>query len=155
VFNNLHSRLRDLGDFSKFGVTRDVKFRRSQILDIVLQKLFLVDPNFRVPNLEEHNESEEYSPTEARRRNLSPRIGTQSQGAPTYINESLNSMHLISETCHPQLDESNSKNCYPSSVEELDFGLVVAAPPIFHIGEMHVGRVDIENHTKSPEKNSN
>lgn len=47
VFNNIHSRLKDLGGPHKFNVTKDAKFRGAQILDIVLQKWFLVDPNFQ------------------------------------------------------------------------------------------------------------
>jgi hypothetical protein len=47
VFNNLHSRLRELGGPHKFDVTRDAKFGGAQILHIVLRKWFLVDPNFR------------------------------------------------------------------------------------------------------------
>ncbi len=46
VFNNLHSRLKELGGPHKFDVTRDAKFGGAQILDIVLRKWFLVDPGF-------------------------------------------------------------------------------------------------------------
>jgi hypothetical protein len=36
VFNNLHSKLRDLGGPTKFGVTRNAEFKGTQILDIML-----------------------------------------------------------------------------------------------------------------------
>jgi hypothetical protein len=36
MFNNLHNKLRDLGDPSKSGVTWVMEFKGAQILDIVL-----------------------------------------------------------------------------------------------------------------------
>jgi hypothetical protein len=40
-------------------------------------------------------------------------------------------------------------------MEELEFGLVVTAPSIFHTKETHVSKMGIGLHTKCPEKNLN
>jgi hypothetical protein len=75
IFNNLHSKLRDLGGPHKIGTTGDAEFGGTQILDILFWKWFLMHPNFRLLNFEE-DESEENLPSEARRRNLPPGLGT-------------------------------------------------------------------------------
>jgi hypothetical protein len=46
VFNNLHNKFRNLGGPNKFNVTTDVKFEGAQILNILLQKWFPMDPSF-------------------------------------------------------------------------------------------------------------
>ncbi len=118
-------------------MTIDVEFRGAQILDILLQKWFFVDPSFRVPNLKEEDELEENSPTKVRRRkNLLPNIGEQSQGAHANV------VHPIGETSHPQLDGLD--------VKELDPRLVAVMLSIFHIGEAHINEMDTGNHSKSP-----
>jgi hypothetical protein len=53
MFNNLHSKLKDLGNPSKFGVTQAMEFGGTQILDIMLRKWFSVDSSFRRLDLEE------------------------------------------------------------------------------------------------------
>ncbi len=82
-------------------------------MDILFWKWFLVDLNFRVPNLEE-DELEENLLTEARRRNLLLGLGTQSQDSPTDMEESLNPKHPMGETCHPQQDELEPKTILPT-----------------------------------------
>ncbi len=56
MFNNLHSKLRDLGGPNKYNMIRDVKFGGAQILDIVLWKWFPMDPSLRLPISKEEEE---------------------------------------------------------------------------------------------------
>ncbi len=93
--------LKDLGGPGKFDMTRNAEFRKAQIMDIVLWKWFFVDLSFRAPNSKEEENSKENSPIEAKKKSLLPKIGAQSQGAPTDADESLNMMHLIGEIIHP------------------------------------------------------
>jgi hypothetical protein len=86
----------------KSDITKNEEFKGTQILDIVLRKWFPVNSSFQTLNLEEEDELEENSPTEARRGNLSLGLNVQSQGAPTYIEESSNLAHLVGEIGHPQ-----------------------------------------------------
>jgi hypothetical protein len=97
VFNNLPNRLHDLGNSHKSDIIKDVEFKGTQILDIMLWKWFSVNSSFLTPDLEE-DELEKNSPTKARRRNFN----IQSQGAPIGMEESSNLMHLMGETGHPQ-----------------------------------------------------
>jgi hypothetical protein len=68
-----------------------------------------MDLSFQVPNSKEDDESHENSPTEVRRRKLSLGIGMQSLGAPMDMDESLNLVHLVGETNHPQVSELEPK----------------------------------------------
>jgi len=56
MFNNLHNILKDLCSLSNFDVTQDAKFKRAQILDIVLQKWFPMHLSFWVPDSNDENE---------------------------------------------------------------------------------------------------
>ncbi len=93
IFNNLHSMLWDLGAAHKTSATKDAKFGRSHMLEIMFRKWFLVDLNLRLPSLKEEDELEENLPSEARRRNFPLGLGVQSQGALLGMEESQNPKH--------------------------------------------------------------
>jgi hypothetical protein len=63
VFNNIHSKLRDLGGPNKSNMARDAEFEGAQILNIMLRKWFPVDPSFRILDFKKEDELEKNSPT--------------------------------------------------------------------------------------------
>jgi len=59
IFNNLHSRLRDLSGPHETNTTTVAEFERAQILDRVLRKWFLMDLSFQLLESKEEDELEE------------------------------------------------------------------------------------------------
>ncbi len=56
VFNNLPNRLHDLGNSHKSDIIKNVEFKGTQILDIMLWKWFSVNSSFLAPDLKEHQQ---------------------------------------------------------------------------------------------------
>jgi hypothetical protein len=65
VFNNLYNKFLDLFTLTKLRVNRDnTKFNVFQVVDILLQNWFLVDPTFIIQDSKEEDEGATKSPLE-------------------------------------------------------------------------------------------